>query len=59
MAKGLKAFIDETRTLARCDHPSLVRIVRLWEGNATAYRVMPRYPSRQLLDVRQGMKPRL
>ena len=55
LAKGLKAFIDETRTLARCDHPSLVRIVRLWEGNATAYRVMPRYPSRRLLDVRQSM----
>ncbi len=54
-AKGLKAFINETRTLARCDHPSLVRIVRLWEANATAYRVMPRYPTRRLLDVRQGM----
>ena len=27
-AKGLKAFIDETRTLARCEHPSLVRVVR-------------------------------
>ena len=54
-AKGLKAFINETRTLARCDHPSLVRIVRQWEANATAYRVMPRYAARRLLDVRQGM----
>jgi non-specific serine/threonine protein kinase len=54
-AKGLKAFINETRTLARCDHPSLVRIVRLWEANATAYRVMPRYPVRRLLEVRRGM----
>ena len=54
-AKGLKAFIDETRTLARCNHPSLVRIVRLWEANGTAYRVMPRYPARRLLDVRQTM----
>ena len=53
--KGLKAFIKETRTLARCDHPSLVRIVRLCEVNSTAYRVMPRYPSRRLLDVRQSM----
>jgi serine/threonine protein kinase len=52
-AKGLKAFINETRTLARCDHPSLVRIVRQWEANGTAYRVMPRYPARRLLDVRQ------
>jgi len=53
--KGLKAFIKETRTLARCDHPSLVRIVRLCEVNSTAYRVMPRYPCRRLLDVRQSM----
>ena len=54
-AKGLRAFVDETRTLARCDHPSLVRVVRLWEANATAYRVMPRYPTRRLLEVRRGM----
>ena len=54
-ARGLKAFINETRTLARCDHPSLVRIVRQWEANATAYRVMPRYPARRLLEVRRGM----
>src|SRR4029453_4003250 len=53
-AKGLKAFINETRTLARCDHPSLLRIVRLWEANATAYRVMPRYPGRRLLGGGRG-----
>jgi non-specific serine/threonine protein kinase len=54
-AKGLKTFINESRTLARCNHPSLVRIVRLWEANGTAYRVMPRYPVRRLLEVRLGM----
>jgi non-specific serine/threonine protein kinase len=54
-AKGLKAFINETRTLARCNHPSLVRIVRLWDANGTAYRAMPRYPARRLLEVRLGM----
>ena len=54
-AKGLKAFIHETRTLARCNHPSLLRIVRLLEANGTAYRVMPRYPATRLLDVRGGM----
>ena len=54
-AKGLKAFINETRTLARCNHPSLVRIARLWEANGTAYRVMPHYSGRRLLEVRQGM----
>ncbi len=55
-ARGLKAFINETRTLARCDHPSLVRVMRLFEANATAYRVMPRYPTRRLLEVRQHMR---
>ena len=54
-AKGLKAFIDESRTLARCEHPSLVRVVRLCEANGTAYRVMPRYPAKRLLEVRQGL----
>ena len=54
-ARGLKAFLNETRTLARCNHPSLVRIVRLWEGHGTAYRVMPRYADRRLLEMRQGM----
>jgi len=54
-AKGLQAFIGETRTLARCNHPSLLRVARLWEANGTAYRVMPRYAARRLLEVRQGM----
>jgi len=54
-AKGLKAFVSETRALARCNHPSLVRIVRLFEANATAYRVMPRYPAKRLLDARADM----
>lgn len=54
-AKGLKAFIHESRTLARCSHPSLVRIARLWEAHGTAYRLMPRYPPRRLLEVRRDM----
>jgi serine/threonine protein kinase len=55
LALGLQAFIQDTRTLARCDHPSLVRVVGEFEANATAYRVMPRYPTGRLLDVRVGM----
>ena len=54
-ARGLKAFIDETRTLARCDHPSLVRIMQLYEANSTACRVMPRYTRTRLLEVRRDM----
>jgi non-specific serine/threonine protein kinase len=54
-AKGLKAFVNETRALARCNHPSLMRVGHLWEANGTAYRLMPRYPATRLLDVRQRM----
>ena len=54
-AKGLKAFTKETRTLIRCDHPSLVRVLHQCEANSTAYRVMPRYPPRRLLEVRQTL----
>jgi hypothetical protein len=55
-ARGLQAFIDEARTLARCDHPSLLRIVRLLEANGTAYSVMPHYLGRRLTDVRRDAK---
>jgi serine/threonine protein kinase len=54
-SRGLDAFVDETRTLARCDHPSLVRILGQWESNSTAYRVMPRYPATLLLHARKAM----
>jgi len=53
--KGLTAFIDETRMLARCDHPSLVRVMRLREANGTAYRAMPHYRGRTLLQVRRDL----
>ena len=39
-AKGLKRFIDEARTLARFNHPSIVRILNFFEANHTAYFVM-------------------
>ena len=29
--------------LASFDHPSLVKVHRFWEGNGTAYMVMPLY----------------
>lgn len=40
---GLRSFINEARLLARFDHPSLVKVLRFWEGNGTAYMVMPFY----------------
>ena len=53
--RGLRAFVDEARTLARCDHPSLVRVMRLIEANGTAYSVMPHYAGAPLTEVRRGM----
>lgn len=37
---GLDRFIVEARTLARFDHPSIVRVHTLFEANGTAYMVM-------------------
>src|SRR5215831_7856823 len=37
---GLERFIVEARTLARFDHPSIVRVHTLFEANGTAYMVM-------------------
>ncbi|HEX2540760.1 MAG TPA: hypothetical protein VHM00_06720 [Caldimonas sp.] len=40
---GLKGFLDESRVLARFDHPSLAKVYRFWEENGTAYTTMPHY----------------
>jgi len=40
-ATGRRSFVNEARTLASFDHPSLVRVHRFWEANGTAYMVMP------------------
>jgi serine/threonine protein kinase len=37
---GLERFIQEARTLARFDHPSIVRVLSVFEHNGTAYMVM-------------------
>ncbi len=41
---GLERFVDEARTLARFDHPNIVRVLSVFEMNNTAYMVM-RYES--------------
>ncbi|CAM5786330.1 serine/threonine protein kinase [Rhizobacter fulvus] len=55
IARGLRAFVDEARLLAHCDHPALVRVNQLFEANGTAYRVMPYYSGRRLVDIRRDM----
>ena len=37
---GRANFLEEARTLARFEHPSIVRVARVFEANATAYMVM-------------------
>ena len=54
-AIGLRSFINEARLLARFDHPSLVKVYRFWEDNATAYMVMPFLQGMTLRDARRGM----
>jgi tRNA A-37 threonylcarbamoyl transferase component Bud32 len=38
--RGRSNFLQEARTLARFEHPSIVRVRRVFEANATAYMVM-------------------
>ena len=51
-ALGLKSFVNEARLLAKFDHPSLLKVLRFWEGNGTAYMAMPVMRGRTLKDVR-------
>src|SRR5947207_3348464 len=37
---GLDRFIDEAQTLARFDHPNIVRVHRYFKANNTAYMVL-------------------
>ncbi|MDP3605669.1 MAG: protein kinase [Polaromonas sp.] len=54
-AAGLRSFVAEARLLAQFDHPSLVKVFRYWEGNQTAYMVMPLYRGMTLQAARSQM----
>ncbi|MDB5959599.1 MAG: hypothetical protein JWP59_893 [Massilia sp.] len=52
---GLRSFVNEARILAQFDHPALLKVYRFWEGNGTAYMVMPFYQGptlKQMLAAR-------
>lgn len=52
---GLRSFMNEARMLARFDHPALVKVFRYWEGNGTAYMVMPLYLGQTLSQTLRQM----
>ena len=52
-AGGLKQFLAEARIVAALDHPNVVKVLRYFEANGTAYFLMPFYqgqPLHQLLE---------
>ncbi len=51
-ALGLRSFVNEARLLARFDHPSLLKVLRFWEANGTAYMAMPVMRGRTLKEMR-------
>jgi len=56
-ALGLQSFVNEARLLARFDQPALVKVLRFWEANGTAYMAMPLYEGRTLRQLRKEMAP--
>jgi serine/threonine protein kinase len=54
-ALGLRSFVNEAKLLARFDHPSLLKVLRFWEANGTAYMAMPVISGRTFKDMRSGM----
>ncbi|MDX1527129.1 MAG: serine/threonine-protein kinase [Gammaproteobacteria bacterium] len=48
---GLERFVDEARTLARFDHPNIVRVLSVFEMNNTAYMVMRYEQGRSLQQM--------
>ena len=52
-SNGLKLFLNEARIVAALDHPNIVKVLRYFEANGTAYFLMPYYqgqPLHQLLE---------
>ena len=45
---GRKSFVQEARFLAQFEHPSLVKVHRVFESNGTAYMVQGYYPGQSL-----------
>ncbi len=53
-AWGLERFITEGQTLARFDHPAIVRVHSVFEANQTAYMVMRYEQGKSLAEMLAG-----
>ncbi|MDX1515020.1 MAG: protein kinase, partial [Gammaproteobacteria bacterium] len=53
---GLDRFVTEGKTLARFDHPSIVRVLTVFEANNTAYLVMRYEEGNTLAEALKGRK---
>ncbi len=54
---GKQRFIDESRTLASFRHPNIVRVMRFFEANQTAYMVMEFVAGSSLPDWMKSRRP--
>jgi len=52
---GRSNFLQEARTLARFEHPSIVRVTRVFEANSTAYMVMRFEQGKSFEDWLRGL----
>jgi len=49
--EGKERFLSNGRMLAALDEPALIRVLRCWKQNGTAYMAMPLYEGQTLGDV--------
>ncbi len=54
---GLSRFLDESRTLASFRHPNIVRVMRFFEANQTAYMVMEFVAGQPLNEWIEARRP--
>src|SRR5512134_842693 len=54
---GKQRFLDESRTVASFRHPNIVRVMRFFEANGTAYMVMEFVEGAALMDWMKARRP--
>ena len=56
-ASGIKTFLVEARMTAALDHPNIVKVLRYFEANGTAYYLMPYYQGQALHHLLEADGP--